>query len=111
MNADLDDKTKELVMAEVEALRNMTQHMNVIQILEYGYGEYQKTSGKKRDCSYIVLELAQGGELFDFVSISGKFSEPMARHYFQEFMKGLDHCHRSGFAHRDLKPENLMLDQ
>jgi hypothetical protein len=29
----------------------------------------------------MVIELAKGGELFDFLSISGKFSEPLARYY------------------------------
>jgi serine/threonine protein kinase len=43
--------------------------------------------------NYIVLEIAQGGELFDFIAQSGRFSEPLARHFFKEFMSGLDHCH------------------
>jgi len=34
----------------------------------------------------------------------------LARHFFKEFLAGLDHCHRAGLTHRDLKPENLMLD-
>ena len=31
---------------------------------------------------YIVLELAGGGELFDFIAESGRFNEPTARYYF-----------------------------
>lgn len=31
---------------------------------------------------YIVLELAQGGELFDFVANSGRFKEKVARTYY-----------------------------
>jgi serine/threonine protein kinase len=42
--------------------------------------------------------------------MSGRFPEPLARHFFKEFMGGLDHVHQSGITHRDLKPENLMLD-
>ena len=59
---------------------------------------------------YIVLELASGGELFDFVANSGHFSERIGRYFFSQFMQGLNHMHTSGYAHRDLKPENLMLD-
>ena len=84
--------------------------MNIIQILECGQGVYEKTSGVKKNISYIVTEIAQGGELFDFIAITGKFSEPVARHFFKEYLAGLDHCHRAGLSHRDLKPENLMLD-
>lgn len=32
---------------------------------------------------YIALELATGGELFDYVAQTGKFSEPIARFYFK----------------------------
>lgn len=58
-----------------------------------------------------MLELASGGELFDFIALSGRFEEPLARYYFKEFMTGLDFCHMKGVAHRDLKPENLLLDE
>lgn len=58
----------------------------------------------------MVLEIATGGELFDFIANSGRFPEPLARYYFKQFMNGLNHCHANGVTHRDLKPENLMLD-
>ena len=61
--------------------------------------------------SYIVLELALGGELFDFIAISGKFDEPLARYYFKQFMDGLSYCHQAGVSHRDLKPENVLLEK
>jgi len=48
--------------------------------------------------------------VFDFIAQSGRFTEPLARHFFKEFMSGLDHVHQNGITHRDLKPENLMLD-
>jgi serine/threonine protein kinase len=54
---------------------------------------YIKRSGKQREVSYIVLELANGGELFDFISASGRFEEPLARYFFKEFMSGLEYCH------------------
>jgi hypothetical protein len=41
--------------------------------MEYGTAIYKKTSGKEKEVSYIVLELALGGELFDFIANSGRF--------------------------------------
>ena len=109
LNDGLDDKTKELVMTEVEAMGHL-KNQHIIEQYEYGVGTYVKKNGKVKEVQYIVLELALGGELFDFVAISGKFPEPLARYYFKEFMDGLSYCHSHGIAHRDLKPENLLLD-
>jgi serine/threonine protein kinase len=57
-----------------------------------------------------VLELAEGGELFDFACRTRAFTEPVARYFFKELMTGINHLHSNGVAHRDLKLENLMLD-
>jgi serine/threonine protein kinase len=57
-----------------------------------------------------VLELANGGELFDFIALGGKFSEPVARLYAKQLFEALKFMHTAGVCHRDLKPENLMLD-
>ena len=59
---------------------------------------------------YAVLQLAEGGELFDFLSTTGKFSEQVSRFYFRQLIEALDHCHSHGYAHRDIKPENLFFD-
>jgi len=53
--------------------------------------------------------LAEHGELFDFVARTGKFSEPLARHLFQQILQALFACYQKGIAHRDLKPENLLI--
>ena len=109
MNSDLDAKTQELVLTEVQAMSKL-KHKYVIEQKEVGTDYYIKADGKQKQVSYIVLELAQGGELFDFIANSGAFSEGDARYYFKQFMEGLDYCHTNQIAHRDLKPENLLLN-
>ena len=54
---------------------------------------------------FLVLELVEGGELFDKISSQGRLSEEQARFYFRQVAEGLDHCHSLGVCHRDLKPE------
>ncbi|XLS77982.1 hypothetical protein HN51_062207, partial [Arachis hypogaea] len=50
------------------------------------------------------------GELFAKVS-KGRFSEDLARKYFQQLISAVGYCHSRGIFHRDLKPENLLLDE
>jgi serine/threonine protein kinase len=82
MHSNMSEHDKKLVMTEVQALQGL-KNENIISQIETGTAEYMKLSGKKRDVNYIVLELALGGELFDFVAISGRFEEPIARFYFK----------------------------
>lgn len=109
MNDSMSPEMKKLVLTEVNAMKNL-DHTHVIKQIETGSAEYKKKKGDSKQVSYIVLELAQGGELFDYIANTGAFSEPVARYFFNQLLSGLDHCHMSGFAHRDLKPENLLMD-
>jgi serine/threonine protein kinase len=58
-----------------------------------------------------VMEYVSEGELFDFIVEKGRLSEGDARRFFQQFISGVEYCHRHMVVHRDLKPENLLLDQ
>lgn len=87
-------------------------HPNIVKLYEYDEnGVKAKRSGETEDVLYLVLELIKGGELFDFISSTGAFSEPVARYYFKQLISGLEYLNKLGIAHRDLKPENLLLDQ
>jgi serine/threonine protein kinase len=60
---------------------------------------------------FLVLDLAEGGELFTKLAQDGPLSEKEARHYFQQLIDALDYMHKQNAVHRDLKPENLLLDK
>ena len=59
---------------------------------------------------YLVMEYAQGGELFEYVRGSGALPEQEAVRLFRQIIAGLSYCHRFSICHRDLKPENLLID-
>jgi len=87
-------------------------HPNIMKVYELREdGNYVKADGTTKKVLYAVLQLANGGEVFDFLSNTGRFTEPQARYYFKQLIEALDHCHSKGFAHRDLKPENLLFDE
>lgn len=59
---------------------------------------------------YLVMELCQGGELFERIvkSKDEKFGEKQAAGLMKNLFHAINHCHANNVAHRDLKPENIM---
>src|SRR3569833_863661 len=97
-------------MTEVEALTHL-HHTNLINMLEFQPdATLIKSNGQMIQVMYIVLELASGGEFFDYIATGGPFPEPIARFYFRQLIDARDYVHTRGAVHRDLKPENLLFD-
>jgi len=67
MKPDLSEDDSKLLLTEVEALSKV-HHLNIVNVLRYGNDTFVKTSGKTKPVNVIVLELAQGGEFFDFIA-------------------------------------------
>ncbi|XP_029128719.1 CBL-interacting serine/threonine-protein kinase 9 isoform X3 [Cajanus cajan] len=99
-NHVLKHKMMEQLQKEISAMK-MINHPNVIKI-------YEVMASKTK--IYIVLELVNGGELFDKIATNGRLKEDEARSYFHQLINAVDYCHSRGVYHRDLKPENLLLD-
>ena len=49
---------------------------------------YRKKDGSTMPCVMMELELAQGGELFNLLLLTGCFPEIIARTYFQQLIQG-----------------------
>ena len=100
----------EVVKNEVEIMKTLN-HPNLINLLDFwDSAEYKKANGAKAPVFYLALELANGGELFDFIAQTGKFSEEVSRYYFHQLCDAFEYLHGNGVSHRDMKPENVMLD-
>jgi len=87
---------------EIEALRHL-QHPSIIKT----YDIFETAAGKV----YIVMELAENGDLLDYITNTGAMKEDIARTMFQQLASAIKHCHDLDFAHRDLKCENILLDK
>ena len=57
----------------------------------------------------LVMELMEGGELFDQILEKENFTENEAREATKTMIEAISYCHGLGIAHRDIKPENLLL--
>ncbi|EQC42392.1 CAMK protein kinase [Saprolegnia diclina VS20] len=86
--------------AEVRLMKQLDPHPNIIRLFEtYEAEEYV--------C--LVMELADGGELFQMLVRDGAYSEAIAQQYVRDILTALEYLHEKGIVHRDLKPENLLL--
>ncbi|KAL1541042.1 CBL-interacting serine/threonine-protein kinase 11 [Salvia divinorum] len=83
------------------SIMSRLRHPNIVKL-------YEVLATKSK--IFIVLEFVKGGELFAKVA-KGRFSEDLARKYFQQLISAVSYCHSKGVYHRDLKPENLLLDE
>jgi serine/threonine protein kinase len=48
---------------------------------------------------YMVIELAKGGELYEYVAQTGFFQPEVARSYFHQLIEALEYCHGQGITH------------
>lgn len=70
-------------MTEVEALTHL-HHPNIVNMIEFSNeGTVVRANGTSYPVIYIVLELATGGEFFDYIATGGQFPERIARFYFK----------------------------
>lgn len=57
---------------------------------------------------YIVMELVEGGELFQQIVRMGSFSEPDAAQVTKTLCETVKFLHGMGIVHRDLKPVSAL---
>jgi calcium/calmodulin-dependent protein kinase I len=62
------------------------------------------------DYFYVILDLMQGGELFDRIVQKTHYNEAEARNLFITITRGIKFLHDNNIVHRDLKPENLLME-
>lgn len=73
---------------EFSIMKNLSSP-SIINLIEFQDAALlQKCNGENRNAIFLALELASGGELFEFLYHTGRFSEYIARSYFHQFIEG-----------------------
>nr|KAF6394134.1 testis specific serine kinase 4 [Pipistrellus kuhlii] len=102
-----EDYLNKFLPREIQVMK-VLRHKNLINF-------YQAIETTSR--VYIILELAQGGDVLEWVQRYGACSEPLAGKWFSQMTLGIAYLHSKGIVHRfsapyrDLKLENLLLDK
>jgi len=114
MKNESKDKKKEAKLAflnEVNVMKDL-DHPNILKLIDYKTeAKAVRTDGSKLKLKYMVIEYAEGGELFDYIAETGRFSEKNARYFFHQLIDAIEYMHEKGYKHRDIKPENVLLDK
>lgn len=93
-------------------MMKIVSHPNVISLKHVEMDiEWQRLDGSTKRVAMMVLELADNGELFDYLMYSGHFSDEITRAYMRQLVSALSLCHSNLIYHRDIKPENILLDE
>ncbi|XP_019163925.1 PREDICTED: calcium-dependent protein kinase 7-like [Ipomoea nil] len=87
------------VRREVEIMKHLPKHPSIVSL---------KDTYEDDSAVHIVMELCEGGELFDRIVAKGHYTERAAAVVLKTIVEVVQMCHRNGVMHRDLKPENFL---
>uniref|UniRef100_A0A0K0DNC1 Aurora kinase n=1 Tax=Angiostrongylus cantonensis TaxID=6313 RepID=A0A0K0DNC1_ANGCA len=89
------------VKREIEIQYHL-RHPNILRLKGY-FHDQQRV--------YIILEFADGGELYNPRSPSHHVDKIICFRYVRQLADALSYCHAKRVIHRDIKPENILLDR
>lgn len=95
-------KNKEHMVENEIAIMKHVRHPNIVRL----YEEFET-----RGHIYLVMEYVTGGDLFDAITESVKFTEADAALMVSDLTRALEYLHDLNVVHRDLKPENLLVNR
>ncbi|KAJ0966306.1 hypothetical protein J5N97_027444 [Dioscorea zingiberensis] len=87
------------VRREVDIMRQLPPHPNIVRL---------KDTYEDDSAVHLVMELCEGGELFDRIVARGHYTERAAAEVTRTIVQVVQMCHKHGVMHRDLKPENFL---
>nr|XP_057936366.1 serine/threonine-protein kinase DCLK1-like isoform X2 [Doryrhamphus excisus] len=90
-----------MIQSEVSILRRV-KHPNIVLLIE------EMDTGNE---IYLVMELVKGGDLFDAITSSNKYTERDASCMLFNLASAIKYLHSLNIVHRDIKPENLLVYQ
>ncbi|CAN6586445.1 unnamed protein product [Malus baccata var. baccata] len=93
-DVDIED-----VRREVEIMKHLPKHPNIVTL---------KDTYEDDHAVHLVMELCEGGELFDRIVSRGHYTERAAAAVTKTIVEVVQMCHKHGVMHRDLKPENFL---
>ncbi|KAL1543563.1 Calcium-dependent protein kinase 13 [Salvia divinorum] len=87
------------VRREVAIMKHLPRNSSIVSF---------KEACEDENAVHLVMELCEGGELFDRIVARGHYTERAAAAVMRTIVEVVQLCHKHGVIHRDLKPENFL---
>ncbi|KAF9680050.1 hypothetical protein SADUNF_Sadunf06G0079700 [Salix dunnii] len=87
------------VRREVAIMKHLPKDSSIVSL---------KEACEDDNAVHLVMELCEGGELFDRIVARGHYTERAAAAVTRTIVEVVQLCHKHGVIHRDLKPENFL---
>ncbi|KAM0003007.1 putative protein kinase CAMK-CDPK family [Helianthus debilis subsp. tardiflorus] len=80
-------------------MSTLPEHLNIVKL---------RATYEDHEAVHLVMELCEGGELFDRIVARGNYSERAVAGIAKTVAEVVRMCHENGVIHQDLKPENFL---
>lgn len=90
------------ILRELMIHKSCNGHPHIIQLYD---------AGSDQRYLWMIMEIAELGDLFDKIEPDVGVDEEVAHFYFKQLVGALEFIHKMGVAHRDIKPENILIDK
>jgi serine/threonine protein kinase len=98
-------------VGDMASLNRIRQEIQILQVLgnRPGLVSLVDTDESLAGSIRLVLELCEGGELYDRIQQKQYYPEHEAKVCCHQLVDAVSYIHSRGIMHRDLKPENILL--
>jgi serine/threonine protein kinase len=101
--------SKEYLLSQSKGKESLMNEVEIMQVLKNPYIMNLQEIHESKNSVYLVLELLEGGELFNHISSKNNISINDINRVMRNLLDALAYLADKNIMHRDLKPENMIL--
>ena len=101
--------SKEYLLSQSKGRESLMNEIDIMQVVKHPNIMNLHELHESKNSIYLVLELLEGGELFNYVSSKNSISVHEICRVMRCLLEALSYLSDNKIMHRDLKPENMIL--